>query len=69
LEIPRCLRCHSSGLSANREWNQLRKKKFVAVNKDEKGVGDLKMSDIRHGEAKFGASPAIFCLVLGITIK
>jgi hypothetical protein len=28
--------------AANREWNQLRKKKFVAVNKDEKGVGDLK---------------------------
>ena len=27
--------------AANREWNQPRRKKFVAVNKDEKGVGDL----------------------------
>jgi hypothetical protein len=26
----------------NREWNQPRRKKFVAVNIDEKGVGDLK---------------------------
>jgi hypothetical protein len=24
------------------EWNQPRKKQFVAVNKNEKGVGDLK---------------------------
>jgi hypothetical protein len=24
--------------AANREWNQPRRKKFVAVNKDEKGV-------------------------------
>jgi hypothetical protein len=28
--------------AATRKWNQPRKKKFVAVNKDEKGVGDLK---------------------------
>ena len=28
--------------AANREWNQPRGKKFVAVNKDEKGFGDLK---------------------------
>jgi hypothetical protein len=28
--------------AANREWNQLRRKNFVAINKDEKGVGDLK---------------------------
>ena len=28
--------------AANREWNQPRRKQFVAVNKDEKGVGDLK---------------------------
>jgi hypothetical protein len=28
--------------AAGREWNQSRKKKFVAVNKDKKGVGDLK---------------------------
>jgi hypothetical protein len=28
--------------AANREWNQPRRKKFVAVNKDKKGVGDTK---------------------------
>jgi hypothetical protein len=28
--------------AANREWNQTRRKKFVAVNKYEKVVGDLK---------------------------
>jgi len=28
--------------AVNREWNQPRRKKFVAVNKDKKGVGDLK---------------------------
>jgi hypothetical protein len=28
--------------AAKKEWNQPRRKKFVVVNKDEKGVGDLK---------------------------
>ena len=28
--------------SANKKWKQPRRKKFVAVNKDEKRVGDLK---------------------------
>jgi hypothetical protein len=28
--------------AANREWNQPRIKKFVAVNKDENKLGDLK---------------------------
>ena len=28
--------------SSKREWNQPRRKKFVAVNKDKKGVGDMK---------------------------
>ena len=28
--------------AANRDWNQHRRKKFVADNKDEKGIGDLK---------------------------
>jgi hypothetical protein len=27
--------------AANREWNQPRRKKFVAVNKDVEGVRDL----------------------------
>ena len=30
--------------AANREWNQPRRKKFVTVNKDEKGVEDLKIA-------------------------
>ena len=49
LETPRCSRFQSHQAiefllikSANMEWNQPRRKKFVAVNKDEKGVGDLK---------------------------
>ena len=29
--------------AANREWNQPRRKKFVAVNKDKNEVGDLKI--------------------------
>jgi hypothetical protein len=28
--------------AANIEWKQTKRKKFVIVNKDEKGVGDLK---------------------------
>jgi hypothetical protein len=27
---------------AKKEWNQPRRKKFATVNKDERGVGDLK---------------------------
>jgi hypothetical protein len=46
LENPRSLRCQSCGYllkkDANSKWNQHRKNKFVAVNKDEKGVGNLK---------------------------
>ena len=30
--------------ATNKEWNQLRRKKFVAVNKDEKGVRNLKIT-------------------------
>jgi hypothetical protein len=30
--------------AANREWNQPRRKKFVAVNKEQKRVGDLKIA-------------------------
>ena len=29
--------------AAKREWNQARRKNFVAVNKDENGVGDVKI--------------------------
>ena len=38
--------------AANREWNQPRRKKFVAVNKDEKGVGDLKTTLTSDKEMK-----------------
>jgi hypothetical protein len=34
--------CYLLRKAANREWNQARRKKFVAVNKNEKRVGDLK---------------------------
>jgi len=40
---------------ANREWNQFRRKKFVVVNKDEKGAEDLKTtltSDMEMAEAE-----------------
>jgi hypothetical protein len=30
--------------AANREWNQPKRKKFVAVNNDEKGGRDLKIT-------------------------
>ena len=43
---------------ANRQWNQPRRKKFVAVNKDEKVVGGH--FGIRHGDAEFGLCPAGF---------
>ena len=37
--------------TANRERNQPRRKKFVAVKKDEKGVGNLKTALTSHGDA------------------
>jgi hypothetical protein len=48
--------------AANSEWNQPRKKNFVAVEKEEKGVEDLKTCfDIRSGDAEFRVCPA--CLL------
>ena len=55
---------------ANREWNQLRRKKFVTVNKDEKGVGDLKTtlkSDMEMHRLDF--AQLVSCLDLGITVR
>jgi hypothetical protein len=46
--------------AANREWTQSRRKKFVAVNKDERSWRSEKHFDIRHGDAKFGVCPARF---------
>jgi hypothetical protein len=66
LETPRCSRYQSCRLSANREWNQLSRKTFVAVNKDQKGVGDLKItltSDMEMQSLEF--AQLISCLVFG----
>jgi hypothetical protein len=52
--------------AANRWWKQPRRKNFDAVNKDEKGVGDLKnFFEISHGDAKFGVCPAGFLSCFG----
>jgi len=56
--------------TANREWNQHRRKTFVAVNEDEKGVGDLKStltSDMEMQSLEF--TQLVSCLALGITVK
>jgi hypothetical protein len=74
LEIPRGLRCQSHGVSAevsaNRKRKQPRRKKFVAVNKDKKGVGDLKTaltSAIEMQILEF--AQLVSCLALGIAVK
>ena len=54
---------------ANREWNQPRRK-FVAVNKDEKRARDLKTaltSDLEMQSLEF--AHLVSCLALRITIK
>jgi hypothetical protein len=51
--------------TANREWKQTRRKKFVAVNKDEKGVGNLKtalISDTEMQSLEF--AQLVSCLAL-----
>ena len=56
--------------AANREWNQPRRKKFAAVKKDKKGVGDLKtamISDMEMQSLEF--TQLISCLALGIRVK
>jgi hypothetical protein len=56
--------------ASNREWNQPKRKKFVAVNKDEKGVGDMKTavtSDMEMQNSEF--AQLVSCLALGITVK
>lgn len=45
---------------ANGEWNQPRRKKFVAVNKDERIWRSEKHFDITHGDTEFGVRPAVF---------
>jgi hypothetical protein len=54
--------------TTNREWNQHRRK-FVAVNKDEK-VGDLKTALTSDMEMQSsGFAQLVSCLALGITVK
>jgi hypothetical protein len=45
--------------------NQPRRKKFVAVNKDDKGVEDLKTTLTSHRDADFGVCPASFLSCFG----
>ena len=46
--------------AANREWNQPKRKKCVAVNNVEKSWRSEERFDIRHGNAEFGVCPAGF---------
>jgi hypothetical protein len=51
-------------------WNQPRRKKFVAVDKDEKGVGDVKTalkSNMETQSLEF--AQLVSCLALGIAVK
>jgi hypothetical protein len=54
--------------AANREWNQLRRKKFVAVKKIKKkkrSCRSVDHFDIRHRDAEFGVCPAGFLSCFG----
>ena len=56
--------------AANGEWNQPSRKKFVVVNQDEKGIGDLKtalMSDMDMQSLEF--AQLVSCLALEIPVK
>ena len=53
-----------------REWNKPRRQNLVAVNKDEKGVGDLKTaltSDTEMQSVEF--AQLVSGLALGITVR
>ena len=50
-----------------REWSQHKRKNFVAVNKKEKGVGDLKTP--LTSDMEMETSKRVFCLVLWIILK
>ena len=52
------------------EWNQPKRKKFVTVNKDEKGVGDLKTvlkSDMEIQSLEFAQLVSCLALVLQLS--
>jgi hypothetical protein len=51
------------------EWNQPKRKKFLTVNKDEKGVGDLKTALTSAIEMQsFEFAQLTSCLALRITV-
>jgi hypothetical protein len=55
---------------ANGEWNQPRRKKFVAVNKEVKGVGDSKTALTSVTEMQsLEFAQLVFCLALWVTGK
>jgi hypothetical protein len=65
LETPRFLRCRTIAY-----LNQPRRRKFVAVNKDEKRVRYLKTtlkSDMKVQSLAF--AQLVSCLTLGVTVK
>jgi hypothetical protein len=56
--------------AGNRKWNQPRRKKFVAVNKDEKRSWRSEdCFDTRHGDAESGVCPAGFLFCFGELVK
>ena len=56
--------------AAKKEWKQPRRKKFVAINKDEKGVGDLKTTLTSDMEIQsLDRVQLVSCLALGFTVK
>jgi hypothetical protein len=56
--------------ASSKEWNQPRRKKFVAVNKDEKRVGDLKTALTSAMEMQsLEFAQLVSCLALGVTVK
>ena len=56
--------------ASNREWNQPKRKKFFAITKDEKGVGDLKTVLTSAIEMQnFEFAQLVSYLSLGITVK
>ena len=56
--------------AVNRKWNQFRRKKFVADNKDEKEVEDLKTALTSHMEMQnLEFTQLVSCIALGIAVK
>ena len=56
--------------AANREWNQPKGKKFVEINKDEIGVGYLKIALTSAMEMQsLEFVQLVLCPALGITVK